>query len=200
MDKGFLEIINLILFVFVSLIVVIILLQVKKKWLIKRRLAEYTAILGQATGTRRAFYNVLEETKMALAKLDATKNELADGKARLNDTRAELREKLQEIKQKLKKEERTKVDNHHIAQLKIKFEQHWKLFGSLKKSYCLSRDEYPIMQKDYDELASREKQAFQQWKQDKEAVFRAYHEISKLTKIKHPNEILGKDRAGTLRN
>ena len=91
-----------------------------------------------------------------------------------------------------KKGENTKIKDRYIAGLKIKFEQHWKIFNSLKLDYCENLIQYPVLQEEYDKLAEVEQRAYQQWMQDKEAVFRVYKEISEYTQVKHPNEILGK--------
>ena len=64
----------------------------------------------------------MEKAKFLLAKVDATKNELSDGKARLDEFRGELREKLLKLRQEADKEDKTDMDNRHIEQIKIKFE------------------------------------------------------------------------------
>ena len=194
MDPDLLKLLNLAFFFFLALVILVIVLQIRKRLVLKRKLNEYTKLLEQAIDTRRAFHNTMEKAKFLLAKVDATKNELSDSKARLDEFRGELREKLQKIRQEIAKEDKTGIDNRHIGQMKIKFEQHWKLFNSLKQSYCENQSLYPSLQEQYDVLAKEEQHAYQQWTQDKELVFRSYNEITKLTHIQHPNEILGKDK------
>ena len=81
-----------------SFAILLLFLKAKKSLIIKRKLGEYSVILGQACESRRNFYNIMEHTKLALVKLEATKNELSDMKERLNQYRTELREKLLEIR------------------------------------------------------------------------------------------------------
>ena len=194
MDPDLLKLLNLAFFFFLALVILVIVLQIRKRVILKRKLNEYTKLLEQAIETRRAFHNTMEKAKFLLANVDATKNELSDSKARLEEFRGELRKKLQKIRQEADKEDKTEIDNRHIEQLKIKFAQHWKLFNSLKQSYCENQNLYPSLQEQYEVLAKEEQRAYQKWTQDKELLFRAYNEISKITHIQHPNEILGKDK------
>ena len=190
------ELINILLAILLFLFCIFLFRSIKRKYLIRKRLEEYTNLLKQALEARRMFYSLMENAKLSLAKLNATRNELMDGRSRLDDYRAELREKLLVIRGELKNGHITPLDEKHIQQLRIQFSQHWSLFNSLKKDYNDSFNQLPVLQDVYNKASEQEQQAYQQWIQNKSIVFQTYNEINKYTRIENPGDFFQKDREG----
>ena len=173
-----------------AFILALLILWIRKKRLLKRKLAEYSELLEKYRKIRNDYYRLVEGTRLAHVRISTTKNEVFDTKIRLKSFREDLRKSLKEIRVKSKKLKMTEIDCRNIEVLKIKFQQHWEVFKSLKQLYHQCRSQCPLLQKQYDKLAGKEQSAYQQWMEVKKAAYCIYNEIRKQIAIKDPNAIL----------
>ena len=192
MDSEFYRLIILIVFLFLFLHLAITILRIRRGRELDRKLDKYTEFLNQAVETRRAYVSATEQAKPLLEKVNSLRIELTEGKARLTKHRSELRESLQEIRQKADEDRKSNFEDRFIAQLKDKFEQHWKVYNSLKKIYCENLGRYQSKEEEYEALTEEEERTYQKWLGEKESVLRFYSGISEQIKIRHPFELLGK--------
>ncbi|MFC1614328.1 hypothetical protein ACFL5K_03440 [Gemmatimonadota bacterium] len=193
MDTEIYNLLILIGVVSVIFFVGVTILRIRKKRDIDQKFDEYSRLLDQAANTRRSYISIMEKTKPLLKEVNSIKAELSKGKSKLSRHRIELRAQILLIRKEIEKGGKSKTDKRVIDQMKIRFDQHWKVFNSLKRIYREILGRYCSLEEEYQLLTEEEELAHQQWTQEKNAVLNSFKVLSTLTTIRHPFELLGKE-------
>ena len=161
-----------------------------KRRKLEQKLENYQRLLEQARRSRLIYIRALQKAENVKFQIDATENELASIKSKLQESRFDLRNQLLELRRFRFSDNVFDSDLKIIEKKNTDFFSTWKAASALKAPYNSKLEEIIILHKSFASFAQESREKTEIWHNDKRIVMKMYDELRSEVKISDPREVL----------
>jgi len=187
---GYFQIIILLFFILIAIHFLNVVISFRKKMRLEMKRKEYERILEQACSSRQRFIKALENLDEFKYQIDHLEKELNEKKIKLRRIRKDLRKHLHDLRILANQKNANELESKIITLRKVQFEQLWKVFDSIKKSFNQGLDKLGRLHNQLKAQQQEEKELCEQWNNDKDSVLQIYNKLSSKIKITDPRVAL----------